>query len=266
MNRPPVVRALVVDDEKPARDLLVSMLSEFPEVQVVGTCAQGEEALLVLASRAVDLLFLDIQMPGLGGLEVARRLGDGAPRIVFVTAFDDFAVEAFELNALDYLLKPFPRHRLEQTLQRARNELATDQSREYARRMHRLLSAAGPDGSGAYIESFQVQTGGRLFLVPSSRIQLIEAADHYTRLWSDGLSHLILRAISSLEDELDPERFVRIHRTRIVNVDFVSAVRTGARGPQVELKDLSRHAISRGRKEAVPRILAALARRGSPPA
>lgn len=264
MNRPPTMRALVVDDEKPARDLLASMLSEFPEVHLVGTCSQGEEALQRLETHDVDLLFLDIQMPGLGGLEVARRLGERAPRTVFVTAFDDFAVEAFELNALDYLLKPFPRKRLEQTLQRARLELATGHSREYARRMHRLLSAEGPDGPGECIESFQVQTGGRLFLVPVSRISCIEAADHYTRLWAEGASHLILRAISSLAEDLDPDRFVQIHRTRIVNTDFVSAVRTGSRGPLVEMKDGARHPVSRGRREAVPLILAALARRGGP--
>lgn len=266
MNRAPVLRALIVDDEKPARDLLTSMLAEFPEVQLVGTCKEGLEALALLATRSVDLLFLDIQMPGLGGLEVARRLGGAAPRTVFVTAFDDFAVEAFELNALDYLLKPFPMSRLEQTVQRARQELAADQSREYARRMHRLLTAAEPGAEGAFIESFQVQTGGRLFLLPVERISLIEAADHYTQLWADGLSHLILRAISSLEEELDPARFVRIHRTRIVNLSFVSAVRTGPRGALVEMTDGTRHAISRGRQSAVPRILAALARRGGPSA
>lgn len=259
-GRPGTLRVLVVDDEKPARDLLVSMLSEMQGVTVAGCVSRGEEALLFLERAPVDVLFLDIQMPGLGGLEVARRLR-GHPRTVFVTAFDDFAVEAFELHALDYLLKPFPRQRLEQTLRRAESELRESAGQEYNRRLLELLEAGEPGGSGGFLESFRVQTGGRLYRLLAERISLIEADDHYTRLWSDGHSHLILRAISSLEAELDPARFVRIHRARIVNLDFVSSVRTGPRGVQVEMSDGTRHAVSRGRQGSVDLILARLARK-----
>lgn len=264
---PQVLRALVVDDEKPARDLLTAVLSKESDIDVVGECSDGEAALKFLAAHQVDVLFLDIQMPGLGGLEVARQVAKNqGPRTVFVTAYSDFAVEAFEVYALDYLLKPFPLTRLHETLRRARQEWATQSAAEYRDRTQRLLTASVREPEGKYIQSFRVQTAGKLFLLPIDRIMLLEAADHYTRLWCDGASHLILRAISSLEEDLNPDQFVRIHRAKVVNVGHITAIRTGPQGPAVELKDGSRHPVSRSRQSAIPLLLAALAKSAEPPA
>jgi two-component system LytT family response regulator len=250
------LRALVVDDEKPARDLLASLLAEDPQVEVVARCQSGQEALDRLARETVDLVFLDIQMPGLDGLEVARRLPrDGRTRVVFVTAHDDFAVSAFEVHALDYLLKPFPRQRLLETLRRAKRQFATAAWKDQNLKLAGLLDGTGPAEAGGYIERFQVQTGTRLFAVPVARISRLESADHYTRLWADGVSHMVLRAISSLEDDLDPAQFVRIHRTRIVNVRHVRAVRSESGTYVVELTDGSRHAVSRSRRDVLSRLL-----------
>lgn len=263
MTQPVVLRVLVVDDEKPARMLLASMLSEMPEVRLAGCVADGGEALDLLAKEPVDLVFLDIEMPGLGGLEVARRItyGNAGPRIVFVTAFSDFAVEAFELNALDFLLKPFLKSRLEQTLKRAREEWSSEGRQRYIERMRMLLRPEQVAGSGPYVDRFQVQADGAYHLLLTRQISVLEAADHYSRLWSDGRSHLVLRAISTLESELDPAQFVRIHRTKIVNLDFVKAVRPNGRDSIVEMKDGSQHGISRGRQELLKRILDRLAHR-----
>jgi two-component system LytT family response regulator len=258
MSFPVRLRALVVDDELPARLLLASLLQEDPEVELVGTCAGGEEALERIRKSAVDLLFLDIQMPGLDGFEVMRRLeGEKPPRVVFVTAHDDFAVNAFEVHALDYLLKPVPKQRLHETLERAKRQFRTEAWWEQTRRLESLLRENGPGQTGGYLECFQVRSGARLMIIPVERVSRLVSADHYTCIWSEGGSHLILRTMASLESDLDPARFVRIHRTTIVNVAHVAGVRTESGTYLVELDDGSRHAISRGRRDVLSRVLKA---------
>jgi two-component system LytT family response regulator len=251
-----LLRTLVVDDEKPARDLLVSLLKTDPAIQLVGTCATGDEALSFLARHAVDLLFLDIQMPGLNGFDVVHRLeGEPLPRVVFVTAHDEFAVAAFEVRALDYLLKPFAKSRLFDTLHRAQEQFRTAAWEAQARKLADLLAAARPSKPGGYVERFQVQTGTRLLLIPVDRITHLESDDHYTRLWSEGASHLVLRTMASLEADLDPAMFARIHRTTIVNLGRMVAVRSSAGAFWVELSDGSRHRISRSRRQLLERLL-----------
>jgi len=258
------LRVLVVDDEKPARELLASFLREDPELELVAICGHGEEALAVLAQQAVDVLFLDIQMPELGGFDVLRRLDPGRmPRVVFVTAFDEYAVDAFEVRALDYLLKPFPRQRLQETLRRAKLEFQTRAWWQQTRRVAAWIREVGSQEGGLYTRQFQVQTGTRLLVLRCEEISHIESADHYTRLWSGGASHLLLRSLSAVEQELDPARFVRIHRTKIVNLAHVAAVRAESGTYRVELTDGSRHDVSRSRREKVAVLL--YGRRGIAP-
>jgi two-component system LytT family response regulator len=257
-QQPVRIRALVVDDEQPARDLLTSLLKSDTQVDLAGTCASGQDALSFLKSNTVDLMFLDIQMPGLSGFDVIRRMiGGSLPVVIFVTAHDEFALQAFEVHALDYLLKPFPKKRFFAALERAKKQISSKTWQQHARKLQSMLeaTAAGPVPKAPFIDRFKVQAGSRLFWVEAGKVSLLESADHYTRLWVDGQSHLIPQAISALEEQLDPTTFVRIHRTRIVNVHHVDSVRTTGGSYAVVMQDGKAHNVSRARKDVLMRLL-----------
>lgn len=241
-----MIRILVVDDEALARRTIEDVLAAEPDVDVVASCGTGEEALELLALEEVDLVFLDIEMPGVLGLEVVGRIPAGvAPLVIFVTAHSEHAVEAFELSALDYVLKPFEDDRLRRALDRARSRLTErrigslgDDLRTLAERLASIdtLSAADPGGSagrGRTEEgggspdaggghSFAVRSHRGVELVDHSDVVWIEAEDAYVRLHAaNGRTHLMRHTMSRLELELDPDRFVRVHRSAIVRLDLV---------------------------------------------
>jgi two-component system, LytTR family, response regulator len=214
------VRALIAEDEPLARRRLVRLLERRDDVEVAGAARDGDEALAMIAALAPDLLFLDIQMPGLGGFDVLREIGGaGRPFVIFTTAFDQYALKAFEVHALDYLLKPFDEARLDAALDRA---LPLIRGSESTRR-------------------FVVKSGGRLLFLRAEEIDWIAAADNYVYLHAGGASHLVRTTLKSLAQTLDPDRFVRIHRSTVVNVDAVREVAAN----EVVLRDGTRLPVSR---------------------
>jgi two-component system LytT family response regulator len=223
------IRTLIVDDEPLARTNLRVLLRADPEIEIVGECGSGVAAVDDIRRLAPDLLFLDVQMPGCDGFEVLESLGaDAPPAIVFVTAYDRYALKAFEVSALDYLLKPFDDVRFHRTLARAREQVRRNQNS--ARKIDRIV----------------VRSAGRVNFLRVSEIDWIEAADYYACLHVAGKSHLLRRKMADLERDLDPACFCRIHRSAIVNRDRVRELKLNAAGEyDVVLHDGTRLRVSR---------------------
>lgn len=255
----PTVRAIVADDEPLARERLRVLLAERGGVELVAECATGEEAVIAVQRELPDLLFLDVQMPeldGFGALEILGETLDARqmPRVVFVTAFDDYALRAFEVNAVDYLLKPFDRGRFEKAVSRALDRLNVGRTADdtnphgeltallaQLRAERDSMRETGRDVSRPGLARFVVRTGGKLHFVRADDVDWIDADGNYVRLHVGGKSHLVRDKMKAIEERLDPARFIRVHRSAILNVDriatlepyfhgeFVVTMRDGAR-------------------------------------
>jgi len=211
---------IVADDERPARRFLTALLKECAGIEVVGEASSGEEAITLIQTRRPQLALLDLQMPEIGGLEVVRRLApEILPLVAFVTAFDDHAIEAFELNAIDYLLKPFDRERFHAAVERARARQGSGNQEELAQRLSAVLAEL-QRGRG-YAERVLVKADGRVRFVAVEDLHWVEAADNYVRLHARGQQHLVRETIRSFETRLDPARFARIHRSAIINLSRI---------------------------------------------
>ena len=224
-NKP--IRAIVVDDEELARQMLREFLSKHSEIEIVAECANGFEAVKAIAEMKPDLLFLDIQMPKLDGFEVLELVGNDQA-VVFVTAYDEFAIRAFDIHAVDYLLKPFGADRFETALERVKKRMS--------RRLppaNELVSSARPPSR--YLERVVVRDGTRVFIIPVSKLEYAEAQDDYVALSSQGKKHLKQQTLSSLEVSLDPEHFLRVHRSYIVNLDLVAKIEPYGKGNHVAI-------------------------------
>jgi two-component system LytT family response regulator len=214
------MRVLIVDDEPLARKRIKRMLAGDVEVEIVGDCASGHEALAMIRDREPDLVFLDIQMPEMDGFSVLKAVApDRMPLIIFVTAYDQYALRAFEFYALDYLLKPFDRRRFEKAMQRARERILKEKGDEMNQRTIALLEEI--KARSHHLSRLVVKAGGRVFFIKTEEIDWIEAEGKYVRLHVGKESHLLREAISSLEAQLDPAKFLRIHRSTIVNIDRI---------------------------------------------
>ncbi|HYM62810.1 MAG TPA: LytTR family DNA-binding domain-containing protein, partial [Thermoanaerobaculia bacterium] len=218
-----------VEDEPLARRRLRRLLAARDDIEVIGAAADGDEALSMIASLGPDLLFLDIQMPGMGGFDVLAELGGkGRPAVIFTTAYDQFALRAFEVHALDYVLKPFDEERLSAALDRALPLIRS--------------STTGSE----WTQRFIVRSAGRILFLRAEDIDWIAAAGNYVYLHAAGVSHLIRATLKTIERKLDPERFLRIHRSAIVNIDAVREVIPASHGDcELLLRDGSRIACSR---------------------
>jgi two-component system LytT family response regulator len=213
------IRALIVDDEPLARRRIRRMLARHPDVEIVGDCATGREAIAVIRKQPPDLVFLDVQMPEFDGFAVLEAISaDAMPLVIFVTAHDQYAVRAFKVHALDYLLKPFDRQRFDEALQHARTRLTSDH-RDINRRALALLEELRAQSS--HMERMVIKAGGRAFFLKTDEIDWVEAEGKYVRLHVGKESYLVREAISTLESQLDPKKFLRIHRSTIVNIDRV---------------------------------------------
>jgi two-component system LytT family response regulator len=234
-----MIRALIVDDEPFARASLLVLLRRDPEVEVAGECASGLEAIDAIRGLRPDLVFLDIRMPDCDGFEVLERLGPSeTPAIVFVTAFDEYALRAFEVEAMDYLLKPFDDSRFARALARAKESVR--QRRTAAQKSDRLI----------------VRSAGRVTFLRIPEIDWVEAADYYVCLHTAGRSHLLRRTLADMEKDLDPKRFCRIHRSTIVNIERVRELRTDSNGEyEVVLEDATALRLSRGYRHALQSLL-----------
>jgi len=209
-------RAVIVDDEELARRVLRELLRAHNEVEVVAECANGFEAVKAVAELKPDLLFLDVQMPKLDGFEVLELIAEG-PAVIFVTAYDQYALRAFEAHAVDYLLKPFGADRLKVALERTKERLGGGLPPPAE-----LAAAARPPAQ--YLERIVVKDGSRVHIIPVSKLDYAEAQDDYVALAVEGKKHLKQQTLSNLEKALDPERFLRIHRSYIVNLDRLGKV------------------------------------------
>ncbi|HKQ05942.1 MAG TPA: LytTR family DNA-binding domain-containing protein [Blastocatellia bacterium] len=219
MSLTKMIRTLIVDDEPLARRRIRRMLARHADVEVIGECANGSEAVAAIREQQPALVFLDVQMPEADGFAVLERIAaNEAPLIIFVTAYDQYAVRAFEVHALDYLLKPFDRRRFDNALQRAKSRLTSDRS-DVTERTLALLEALRAQQS--HLERMVIKAGGRAFFLKTEEIDWIEAEGKYVRLHVGRESHLVREAISQIEAQLDPKRFMRIHRSTIVNLDRV---------------------------------------------
>jgi two-component system LytT family response regulator len=242
------ISALIVDDEKPARQRLRDLLEKHPGVTVAGECASGAEAVGLIRDLRPELLFLDIQMPLLDGFEVVRQVGSAhMPVTVFVTAYDAYAVRAFEASALDYLLKPYSDERFEQCLARALVYVRTQRREEMSRRLISVLSEGPQGAAGArYLERLLVKVGGRIIFLPTDDVDWIEAAGVYVQLHAGGRKFLHRASLAELEASLDPGRFIRIHRSSIVNILSVKELLPHSHGDYTAvLKDGTRLKLSR---------------------
>jgi two-component system, LytTR family, response regulator len=238
-----MMRALIVDDERLARRGVVLRLRECNDIEIVGECSDGMSAVEKILELSPDLVFLDIQMPGMDGFEVLRALPkENLPNVIFLTAYEQHALRAFEVHALDYLLKPVDDDRFAAAVDRARKlggSVSTSQTTE------RILRMLGRD-SEKYVSRFVVRTGSRLQIVHVDDIMWISAAGDYTELHVRGRSHLLRETMHSLEKKLDPAKFLRIHRSRIVRADsIVELSAIDNREYLVKLSDQSQHRSSR---------------------
>lgn len=252
-----MIRALIIDDEPLLRERVRTLLTEYRDIELVGECRDGQEAANMILAERPDLIFLDIQMPELDGFEVIKAISDEyLPAIVFITAFDEYAIRAFEVNAIDYLLKPINESRFEQAMQRTIDRLKQPDRHEpdFDRKLQDLIS--GLRTSQSYTTRFVVRSGSKLSFVRASDVDWIDVADNYVRLHVSGREHLVRDTLKSVESQLNPEMFVRVHRSIIINLDRVESVEPYFHGEYViTIKDGARLRTSRSYSERLRTLL-----------
>jgi two-component system LytT family response regulator len=217
------IRALIADDEPLARESIRRFLRHHPDIKVVQECCDGESAVTAILEQQPELVFLDVQMPELDGFRVVEQVGiDKMPATIFVTAYDQYALAAFDTNALDYLLKPFGKARFDRALMRARERLSSGPHREMMRSLLQTLAKAAIQTS--HVDRLAVNQNGRIVFVNTVDIQWIESAGNRVVLHLAGDQHIVRESLSGLEERLNPKEFVRIHRSTIVNLRYVKEV------------------------------------------
>ncbi len=221
-----MIRTLIIDDVALARERLKRCLADEPEVEIVGECDNGEKAVADIRSLAPDLIFLDVQMPALDGFGVLEALKEErAPAVIFVTAYNEYAIPAFEVNALDYLLKPVDCERLSKAVERAKSH------RTHLDNRFRALLEDIKTGS-KFLKRLTIKLTGRTILLPTEEIDWIETHGNYLKVHAGRESHLIRGTMQALETKLDPEKFVRVHRSAIVNVEKIKEIYPRSNGDQ----------------------------------
>lgn len=252
------LRVLIVDDEPLARGKLRSLLAREPDIEIVGEAGDGRSALDAIAEKNPDLVFLDVQMPELDGFGVLAELpADARPAVVFVTAHDQFALKAFEVHALDYLLKPFDRERLKKALDRARQQLAAPSGpTELQNQLSALLAGMNRPAPTGVPDRIAVKSSGRILFVNTGEIDWVEAADNYVKLHLGKTEHLMRETMASIEQRLAGAGFVRISRSVIVHPRTVRELQPLFHGDQaVILKDGTRLTMSRTHRNALDKLV-----------
>jgi two-component system LytT family response regulator len=248
-----IIRTLIVDDEPLIRTGIRSGLASISGVGIVGECENGAQAVQAILSERPDLVLLDVRMPDCTGLDVVRQVGvERMPMVVFVTAYDEYAIKAFEINAVDYLLKPFDEERLRNSIDRARQRLAARSQAVLTQQLQALIAARDQK----WPQRLVVKNGERYEFVAVDLIDWIESANNYVELHCGPKAYLFGETLSSLETRLDPDRFLRIHRCRIVNLSRIVAVHPMLNGAyQVQLRDGVRLGTGRQYRQAMQRLL-----------
>jgi two-component system LytT family response regulator len=257
MIESPLIRVLLVDDESLAREMLREMLHDDPAVTIVGESCNGREALEAIRAHSPDLIFLDVQMPELGGFEMLEALGKDIPRVIFVTAYDQYAVRAFEVHALDYLLKPFDQERFNISWQRARAQILRDRDGGTDQRILALLEEM--KAGNKYLERLVIKASGRIYFLETTEIDWIEAEGNYVSVHCAKKSHLLRETISSLEAQLDPKKFLRIHRSSIVRIDRIQELQPWFHGEyRIILQNGTQLTLSRNYRDKLQEALGKL--------
>jgi two-component system LytT family response regulator len=249
------IRTLIVDDEPLARERIRALLADEFDVEIVGEYATGREAVAAIQRQHPDLIFLDVQMPELDGFGVLQMIGaEKMPATIFVTAYDQYALRAFEVHALDYLLKPFDRERFQKALQRARRQIQQAKDGNLNQRLLALLENLQPERK--WLERLVVKSGGRVFFLKAEEIDWIEATGNYVRLHTGRESHLLRETVKNLEGQLDPKKFLRLNRSTIVRIDRIKELQPWFNGEYaVILHDGARLTSSRGYREKLEVLL-----------
>lgn len=242
------IRVLIVDDEPLARERIRDLLASVADVEILGECGNGMEAVAAISEKKPDLLFLDVQMPQLDGFGVVEAVGiENMPMTIFVTAYDRHALRAFEVHALDYLLKPFDAERFSKALERARARMGQDKP-AIDERLEAFLSDVQTRNKP--LERIMIKTSGRIFFLRVEEIDYIEAAGNYVRLHVGKEDHLLRETMTSLEGKLDPHKFLRIHRSTIVNFESIQELQPLFHGEYaVILRNGTQLTLSRGYRD-----------------
>jgi two-component system LytT family response regulator len=261
----PEIRIVLADDEPLARRGLQQLLAAHEDCTIVAESRNGRETVRALRRLQPDVLFLDIQMPNLNGFQVLQALEpERPPIIVFVTAYDEFALRAFDAHALDYLLKPVSQERFDRMLERVRARLRSDRAVQLTRELVSLLATRAGHAPDAALSEWSAAAGARSIVVPTetgdlvidpAEIDWIQAEDYYAAVYALGRRHLIRESLASLEQRLDPRQFVRVHRSALVRLDRVRELRSEPVGSTLVLRDGTRIPVSRRRRERVAALI-----------
>ena len=250
------IRTIIVDDEPLAREKLRAFLETEADVEIIDECRDGREALETIEGEKPDLVFLDVQMPEMDGFEVLENLErEGLPTVVFVTAYDQYAIKAFDVHAVDYLLKPFDRERFSQAMGRARADVERQQVGDVKEQLLALLQDV-ESRRAKYPERLVIKTSGRVVFLKVDEIDWVVAAGNYVRLHAGGESHMLRETMGRLEERLDPEKFLRIHRSTIVNIERIRELQQQFHGDYlVVLKSGQRLTLSRSYRDRIQELL-----------
>ena len=256
MTERKTIRTLIVDDEPLAREGVRLHLEDHEDIAVIGECGGGEEAVRMIEAETPDLVFLDVQMPGLDGFGVLEALGaERLPAIVFITAYDQFALRAFEAHALDYLLKPFEAERFDRALDRVRVQLRGQSTDSMDDRLRSLVVSLG-GGKERFLERMVARTNGRILILRVEDVDWVEAAANYVRVHIGAKQYLVRETMTNLEARLDPDRFLRIHRSIIVRKDRIKELEPLFQGDySIILLDGTRLTSSRGYRDRIQNFL-----------
>jgi len=250
-----MIRVCVIDDEPIACRKIQRMLKDDPEIETVGVCSNGEEAREAIEKLLPDLVFLDVQMPEMDGFEVLKSLNvEKMPHVIFVTAYDHYAIRAFEVHALDYLLKPFDRKRFQEALNHGKTQIGQDRNRTNKSELKALLEEMKT--APRYLERLVIKSHGKVFFLKTDAIDWIEAQGKYELVHAGHESHLIREGMGKLESELDPKKFVRIHKSTIVNIDRIEHLQPLFHGDfRAFLRNGTRLTVSRRHREKLEKFL-----------
>ena len=241
------IRAVIADDEALARKFIRRMLKDEPDVEIIGECANGREAISMIKSEKPDLIFLDVQMPEKDGFAVLQSIPE-LPEIIFTTAYEQYAVRAFELHALDYLLKPFDQVRFRDAIRHAKARLRSTRDKDVRRQINALLQSV--EKKPQYLDRLVIKSGGRISFLSTDQINWIEADDKYVLLHTGRINPMVRQTLNAMEAQLDPKKFKRIHRSAIVNVARIKELQPMFNGEHsVLLEDGTKLTLSRSYKD-----------------